>query len=785
LVAASTAAWLLLLDFSKKPLLADLEPSWMAALTYAASHGLQFGRDIVYTYGPLVHLVFSTFSWKLFVPDFVLELALKAIFVALVVSLALRLPSVRRWCFLAVILVTASISYQTLYLFGLAALGWLAIEPRQKDVPLLAAGFAFAAVVALIKFTFLWYGLLIVATSSAIAVAERRFARAALGAGIFVIVFCASWYGAGQQFSNLPQFVANGMQVTTGYTETMGLAARPRTLVSGVAVALLLLLQLSPIVAAKLELRTLAASGLFCAAAFLSWKLGFVRADAHTAEFFYFAAPASLAIAALSSDIRPKRFVVTNAALSLAVLLISGIAVVTELPTIRSAIADLPHRVISNLRVLRNPAAEAARLAESYRQYAAILELPETKKAVANARVDMFGYEQAVVIANGLNYTPNPTIQPYCSYTSRLSQMTSAFYDSASAPGFVLFKLQPIDNRVPTVENARLLLTLLRRFEPLLVERDYVLLRRRSDLASKAEAPLSEASQGSAKLGQPMTVPDGLIWCELQIHQRVLGHLMNFLYHPPEVQLELTFADGRTVRRRLPPALASGGFLVNPMPTYEIDCIGILTGKVPPSITTRSIKVLATAPALRSFKSKIEWRFSSIPPIRPQTDNAPKLYNQFRGFSDVFSIPATTVTSAMPLQRFAIDNRQFLLVHPTGEVRFKVPVGATAVSGEFAIHPEAYRSGRVDGVTFQIDYTVAGALNDSHTIFRKVLQPRRDPADQKVQQFRVELPPGPIGEIILRTLPPPSGSIDWAWSGWSNIHFAPTDKNEANPIGGK
>ena len=41
------------LTFPTVPLGIDLDSSWSAVLVYAHQHGLQFGKDIVFTYGPL------------------------------------------------------------------------------------------------------------------------------------------------------------------------------------------------------------------------------------------------------------------------------------------------------------------------------------------------------------------------------------------------------------------------------------------------------------------------------------------------------------------------------------------------------------------------------------------------------------------------------------------------------------------------------------------------------------------------------------------------------------
>ena len=59
LIAALLTAFLLMLLFvriPREPLTEDVDPSWGVVLQYAHTHHLQFGVDIVFTYGPLGYL---------------------------------------------------------------------------------------------------------------------------------------------------------------------------------------------------------------------------------------------------------------------------------------------------------------------------------------------------------------------------------------------------------------------------------------------------------------------------------------------------------------------------------------------------------------------------------------------------------------------------------------------------------------------------------------------------------------------------------------------------------
>lgn len=775
-VAAALLVWLLLLDFSKKPLIADTDPSWMAALTYAVTHGLQFGEQIIYTYGPLVHLVGGTYAPSLFWPDFILELILKAIFVGAVFGFARRLPPVRRVCFLITVFVAALLSYQALYLFGLLVLGWLVAEQTKPAWLVLAAAAFFAGAVALIKFTFLAFVVLMLLLNCATFVIERRFSRAAIWCAAICAGFLITWSAAGQHVGALGRFFIGGSQVTSGYSQTMSIAAVHVTFVLGVSVALITALQLLPRRVSRELPKQVTRVGLVYGALFLAWKLGFVRADAHTAEFFYFAAPVALGASAfvgLAEQRSALRMLEMTAAA--AVVVLCAFALVRELPGIGGTIIDRVRGGRANVQILAAPRKTQLNDAAANEQQAAALQLPQIKAAVGDASVDVLGCEQAVAVANRLNYTPNPTVQSYSSYTPALAELVMSFYKSARAPRFVLYKLQPIDDRVPTVENPQLLVHLLRHYEPTLVERGYVLLKKRAADATDEER-LTELGAGESRIGHTIDVPPGFVWAQLEMRERRVSRVLSALYHTPEVFVEIALEDGRTIQRRLLPRFAASGFMINPMPWYESDVIGIAAGQTPPPVRVRSIRIAPTEPVRRRFKAQLNWRFSRLPDLPPPSESAARLYERYRGFADVLNAHATSITSAMPLLRFRVSGTEFLLVHPVGEVRFEVPAGARNVTGEFAIHPDAYNAGMIDGVTFEVE--ARSADGSSQTLFRKLLQPRINPADRDVQRFDVALAQTDGSTLILHTLPPPSGSFEWAWGGWANIRFNTTQPDE-------
>jgi hypothetical protein len=208
---------------------------------------------------------------------------------------------------------------------------------------------------------------------------------------------------------------------------------------------------------------------------------------------------------------------------------------------------------------------------------------------------------------------------------------------------------------------------------------------------------------------------------------------------------------------------------LNPLLNAEADFVALQVGHQQANCTVQTIQLVRNSMMDWCYQRRIAYRLSQIPMPSTPKPSAAALLTDIAGFADVLSTPATLVKSNFASERFVVEGKRFLLVHPIGEVHFEVPAGSVAATGEFAMHPNAYTAGTTDGVEFQVEYIPAGAA--TIPLFRQTLQPLTQPADRAIHNFRVELPAGATGELVLRTLPGPKANFEWDWAGWSNIRF--------------
>lgn len=275
-----------------------LDPSWAAGLYMAANRGLQFGTQVIFTYGPLGFLAqpwmwYSSLSALAFVFEGLLH-------VLLCVSLvwALRRTLHPLLALLAAFLVLVScpaidVAVALAAVWCLAALSPAAPAFTPRVVVLGGALLGAAEILIYVR-----SGVLVLAMAALTLLPGKRWRRelpafVALAIGFLVLL----WLAAGQSLGNLPGFVSTSAQIVSGYSQAMGLqgfssAYRVAAIVVGVA-----LVAVGAWTSASGRPR-LAAAGLALVTVFILFKEAAVRAEVgHTEVFFATVATVVAAIA--------------------------------------------------------------------------------------------------------------------------------------------------------------------------------------------------------------------------------------------------------------------------------------------------------------------------------------------------------------------------------------------------------------------------------------------------------------------------------------------------------
>ena len=553
-----------------------LDPAWFDVLLRGQREGAVFGRDLVFMYGPLSVLQTLAFDGAAYPWVLLFHLAATAAGMAAVCLLLRREPTPWFLAFALAALLPLPLLWDStlLPLPFLAALLRLAGGRAALGLALLLV--LLTAVGGYSKFSFLVAGAMALPVADLLLLWRQR--RPPLLTPLFLAAVLLTHLLAGQPLESLPRFLWTSLEILRGYPAESGLPGpsgwgwEERAAFLAMAAALLALLLAggrrgSPALApGRLGPLLLLALGLFAL-----WKTGFVRHDGHAVTAWTALPPlAAAAVAPLLAG--PLR--------RAALLLLLGAALLLQLQSIRMhfwppeqrpGLPGVAATILEGragalgfaLHLLADPAAEMAALqaaaAEARRRIAEAYDLPEL-----TGTVDVVGGPPLAALASSLDLDPRPTIYGHVAMSAALLQMNRAHLTGPGRPQWLLWRVQSIDGRYPSLDDGFLWPTILARYELTGATPHFLVMRAR---AEPLELPLEPLAERRLVPGKWVRIPRdaGAVWASVTLEESWADRLLALLWRPPLLTLEVQFVGGRRQLFPLPRALAAGGFLLSPL----------------------------------------------------------------------------------------------------------------------------------------------------------------------------------------------------------------------------
>jgi hypothetical protein len=401
-------------------------------------------------------------------------------------------------------------------------------------------------------------------------ICRGNYKSALLAVSFFSAVFIFLWLMTGQHPGHIWPWIKGSMEISGGYTEAMSIVPKPGVLAVCIAAYLLFLVAL---VFTAIMKRSVAATGFLLLAAiyvFLSWKHGFVRADGHVQSFYLFLPVAFGLLQAvpgrspLSQKSRTALYL-----LNVVIICLCVWAGTLQRADFKNKILTYPDTLQKHARLMfaaangtithLNQKAPAGTAPEP--QY----DLPRIRALVGRDTVDVFSHAQLAALENNLNYRPRPVIQSYSAYTPYLQNLNLAFYRSDKRPVWLLFKLQTIDKRFTALDDAPVLPYILKNYELMGAEGEFLLLKLKKD--PPADVRLTRIHEQKIAFGETVdlsrwhTMP---VLMQVEMKPTVLGKMIAFLYQAPPIAIH-SISGAQQMAHRFIPSLAQHGFMVTPL----------------------------------------------------------------------------------------------------------------------------------------------------------------------------------------------------------------------------
>lgn len=545
---------------------AGLDPSWCFAINEAVERGLVFGRDLIFTFGPMGSVYSTAYSPG---TDYQMLWGSALYVIGFAISVHLSAPVKRQWWavllpVLLCLLFTRDVLFLVLPFFLLLAVTRVTAHPSRRYSLRATPGVVLALAVAtyamglgpLVKGSFSGVVLPVGGLTFLMLWSFRK--KAGLGfAALLLFSVCLNWIAAGQDLKDLPQFFLAQGPIISGYTNAMSQGGPIDAVIYILLASTLVLVLFSHALLRAYGARAWMPIVGIAFTLFVAFKAGFVRQDGHVLVSIGVLLMLSYGISLYANTI---------------VVLITWGAAVTVWCLIAPSNFDRTPRFVWNevsahwgntIAGIQQRIAHPERFSEQYEQAKANIRL-DHPLPLSTGTVDLYPTELSTIFAHNLNWSGRPIPQSYSVYETSLDNKNVAHLRSANAPETVFFSFSPIDDRLPAIEDAGSVLELLGGYTVSAIESPYLVLKKRLD---ERGASLDVAHQKAllGEFGKAIELdPTRPVWMQADIQPTLLGKLVAGVFRLPQLQIELTFNNGAVIRKRVIPKITSAGFIVAP-----------------------------------------------------------------------------------------------------------------------------------------------------------------------------------------------------------------------------
>jgi len=599
-----------------------IDAGWQWIVNVAADHGWSWGRELVFTYGPL--------GWLINPQDVGSHLLIAGIFSALL-QIMLLLGLLRR-LFRAVDS-RASLSPASVFFFSLLwYLGAAAGRRPEGSIVLimlflcldfLDAGHRSSAVAAglllsvtlLIKAS-LGVSCMLLALAGVFILARRKrwqligILAASCAAGLAVLL--PLLFDSSRAFF---QWISRSLEIIRGYSTAASILGPKSALLSCFGLMFLFLCFLAFQAHRREDFRTMAV--LLPIPLLIFFRLAFVRQDGH--QFLYLPLLIScLAFPALWRRGKPGPALVGAA---LFCLLTASTAGATPFRPREIPAALTRNPLPGSWNWLLNPGESRKELREKSRRNLRALHIdPRWSRRIRESgkSVAVIPWEALYAPASGLEFTPLRCTQLYSAYTAELDRWTAAGFETSAAPGWVLDDFAPVGKRRALLDAPATWRTIWENYalEDLDRERGILLLKRRPRPLSGTWRSLGNILVTPGKDG--VRPPDSLypVFAEIHAPLNFLGVLNAKFFRVPMLLAVFHREDGTRSWTRLIAATAVNGILVSDFPRDFEAYAALWTDKR--DLPVRSMEIIGPGLPYYARTFRLQWKARKT--ILPQRD---------------------------------------------------------------------------------------------------------------------------------------------------------------------
>lgn len=539
-----------------------LDVSWQVTLNYALVHDWVWGKDIIYTYGPLGFLA-TRFSlgisrWVYLLFDLFVVCNFYFIFKDFIAAAANRIIAILIIFFTA-LTVNANHAGDISWVIMLFIYYWLYKSYKEPEI----SSFIWMGVnIVLCFYIKLNAGLIGVLFLGAHLVNLLLFKRITIvkAVSVFGSVLLVTYLASLLLHVHLPGYINGAFEIIKGYNDVMYLEINSFDRYENIVSFLFYgLLTVFAVYAVYLIMQRKTSQVFFVlisvAYIFLLRKQAAIRNDvSHYVEFIEYG---SLILLVGNMQMVHQKW---NKAILFLSLLLVGISLYfaseQEGKSLDKALAKRYGSFGSYVSAFISYN-EKRTIYQSRKRY-----IPKRIiNKIGNATVDVFPWDSEYIIENRLNYTPRPVFQSFSAYTEQLQNINYEKY-RLSAPEFIIYDYDAIDQRYPFNDDLSINLFICKNYT---FADSFSSNGRWRVLLQKKEAvmPLS-MTQGKVVATRLKTnIPATTKAMKIEVKETFAGKLQSLFYRAQAIRLQMNMKSGVSVLYRTSKELLKAGILTD------------------------------------------------------------------------------------------------------------------------------------------------------------------------------------------------------------------------------
>jgi hypothetical protein len=605
---------------------AGLDASWVFVLHHAFAEGWQWGKDIVFTFGPLGFMYAGMYHPATYPIMLLGQLILVSSVACAVFAHARHIPKSLLVFAGPGLFISMVFSYDLMLLAVPLILVFFATGPirRGRVFSILFSGLC--AYVSLVKFTAFMLAVPLVILSDLYAYKKR-------GEGpyhtiIFIVILLLLNFAARQEIGYFPTFLVGSYQVASGYSTAMQLFGPSYEIVLFLAFGAIFVTWYGWALWSSDKFLTALRLVAILLFGFMIFKASFTRHDGHamigfggmflgvfmlSGWFFSGASAGKRNIPAYASIVGCFCYTTVGLALHF-----SAPGIIDQLRLITDVTVSTFTKNAES--IVRTAFLEQDKdLAAQYTSALAAIRTAHPLPAIKGT-VDIYSHEQAAALAHGLELRSRPIFQSYSVYSAPLIDKNVQFLEGDSAPSRILFHTSTIDERFPNLDDGGSWLTLAKWYGFDSLAHGFAVLER---LDTPRSVELVELFKGQMRIGEPTQIPayDKNLWVSIKFKNTLVGDLTKSLFKLPKVTMRLDYSNSSSSTYRIIPDMTNRGFLLDPLIQSGEDFALMLSGKNAGGPKIRDMEINTNPWMKWLFADALDVEFSELRIDQLKTEN--------------------------------------------------------------------------------------------------------------------------------------------------------------------